>query len=186
VEAKNEVAMQHQSLIPAAILCVATLCIMAGCQVRPEQQREYSISVDGNGNRVVPHSDGPETLFDVMSETGIGSAAVEQTSGESPAKILIRLHLSGLEEFDFEYGDTTVTVSVSSHGDQKVSERMRAAGSGEIPIGPESPYSMPVRVVTSSGSGSGSATGYFEVQAPQDYIQGQQRAFSMRWIDFYR
>jgi hypothetical protein len=178
--------MQSQRLIPAAILCLATSCMMAACQVRPAQQSNYSISVDGDGNRVVPHEAESETLFEVRSETGIGSAAVEQTSGAAPAKILIRLYLAGLEEFDFEYGETVVTLSVSSHGDQAVTERLRTAGSGEIPIGPESPYSMPVRVVTTPDSNSQSPIAYFEVQAPQDYIQGQHRAFSIRWIDFYR
>jgi len=178
--------MRSQSLIRAVVVCLATSWTLVACQGRPEQQPTYSVSVDGAGNRVVPNSLGSETLFDVRSETGIGSADVEQTAGESPTKILIRLYLSGLEEFDFEYDGTVVIVSVSSHGDQAVSERMRTAGSGEIPIGPESPYSMPVRAVAGPTSSSGGSTGYFEVQAPQDYIQGKHRAFSMRWIDFYR
>jgi hypothetical protein len=179
--------MRLQSLIPAAILCLATSCSITACQGRPEQQSaSYSISVDGDGNRVVPHATESETLFDVRSESGIGSAVVEQTAGESPAKILIRLHLKGLEEFAFQYDETTVTVSISSHGDQMVSETIRTAGSDEMPIGAESPYSMPVRVVEGPDSNSGSSPAYFEVQAPQDYIQGKHRAFSMRWIDFYR
>jgi hypothetical protein len=178
--------MRYQSLIPAVVVYLATSCTLVACQGRPEQQPTYSISVDGAGNRVVPHSLGSETLFDVRSETGIGSADVEQTSGESPTKNLIRLYLGGLEEFDFEYDGTVVIISVSSHGDQIVSERVRTAGSEEIPIGPGSPYSMTVRAVAGPASGDRSSTGYFEVQAPQDYILGKHRAFSMRWIDFYR
>jgi hypothetical protein len=178
--------MQLQSLIPAAIVCLATSCMMAACQVRPAQQSNYAISVDGDGNRVVPHEAETETLFEVRSTTGIGSAGVEQTSGELPAKILIRLHLKGLEEFTFQYHETVVTVSVSSHGDGMVTETIRTAGSDQIPIGPESPYSMPVRVVQNPDSNNGSSTAYFEVQAPQDYIQGKHTAFSIRWIDFYR
>jgi predicted phage tail protein len=178
--------MRYRSLIPAAVAFIATALMMAACQARPEQQSTYSISVDGDGNRVVPHEAESETVFDVTSETGIGSADVKQTAGGSPAVMLIRLHLKGLEEFAFEYGETVVTVSVSSHGDQMVSESMSTAGADEFPIGAESPYSMPVRAVNGAGSGGGSATGYFEVQAPQDYIQGGYRAFSMRWIDFYR
>jgi hypothetical protein len=178
--------MQHRRLIPTAILCLTAPCILAACQVRGEQQPTYSISVDGDGNRVVARAAESETLFEVTSETGIGSAAVEQTAGESPAKILIRLHLNGLEEFDFEYGETVVTVSVSSHGDPMVSESMRTSGAEQAPIGPQSPYSMPVRLVTNPDSNDGSSTATFEIQAPQDYIQGGYRAFSIRWIDFYR
>jgi hypothetical protein len=179
--------MQVQSLIPAAILCLATSCTITACQGQPEQPAaSYAISVDGDGNRIVPHATESQSLFDVKSESGVGSADVEQTSGELPAKILIRLHLKGLEEFTFQYHETVVTVSVSSHGDQMVSETIRTAGSDQIPIGPESPYSMPVRVVQNPDPNSGSSTAYFEVQAPQDYIQGKHTVFSIRWIDFYR
>ena len=178
--------MRLQILIPATIACLATSCALGADHEPPPQQATYSIAVDGAGNKVVPTSSGSGTLFEVRSETGLGSADVEQTAGESPAKIRIRLYLGGLEEFDFEYGGTTVIVSVSSHGEQMVFERVRTAGSEEIPIGPDSPYSMPVRVVANPTSSSGDSTGYFEVEAPLDYIQGKHRAFSMRWIDFYR
>jgi hypothetical protein len=179
--------MQLQRLIPAATLCLVASCMSAACQGQPAAPAaSYSVSVDGDGNRVVPHATESEALFDVRSETGIGSADVKQTSGEPPARIVIRLHLNGLEEFDFEYGETVVTVSVSSHGDQLVTERIRTAGSGEAPIGAESPYSMPVRVVAGPGSKDGGSTAYFEVQAPEDYIQGGGGPFTIRWIDFYR
>ena len=177
--------MDLHRLTPAAA-CLTIVCTLAACQGRPARQPTYSISVSGAGNQVIATTTGSESLFEVRSETGLGSADVEQTSGASPATIRIRLYLKGLEEFAFEYGETVVVVSVSSHGDQTVSESMRTAASVDVPIGPGSPYSMPVRVVPGADSGGGSTTGYIEVLAPQDYIQGNHRAFSMRWIDFYR
>jgi hypothetical protein len=108
-----------------------------------------------------------------------------QTAGETPTKIVIRLHLKGLEEFDFQYGETTVIVSVSSHGDGAVYERVRTGEAEEVEVKPDSPYWMPVEVIGGALTGS-PKTGYFEVQAPQNYLQGKHRAFSMRWVDFYR
>jgi hypothetical protein len=178
--------MQSRSLIPAAILCFAASCLTAACQTRAAEPSNYSISVDGAGNRVIPHEAEPGTLFEVRSTGGIGSAGIEQTAGATPPRVVIRLYLKGLEEFSLEYGQTVVTVSVASHGEQRVSESMRTAGSAAIPIGPESPYSMPVRVVTDADSEGQSSIAYFEVDAPLDYIQGQNRAFDIRWIDFYR
>jgi hypothetical protein len=145
----------------------------------------YAIAVSGNGNRVTATSNEGETVFEIRSDTGLGSAEIEQISGQPPSKLIMQLHLRGLEEFDFKYGDVTVRLAVSSHGDNAVSEQVLRDGSGETPIGPDSPYWMPVEVVTASGS-SDQATGFFSVQAPVDYVQGKYRAFSMKWIDFYR
>jgi hypothetical protein len=45
---------------------------------------------------------------------------------------------------------------------------------------------MPVQIIADAGSGDQKSQGYFDVQAPADYIRSRQRAFSMQWIDFYR
>ena len=183
---RNEVTVQWRKLMPAVGLGFVAFCSLVACQAIPARPPSYRISVSGSGDQVTPQSNGPETVFEVRSETGIGSAQVEQTSGEPPTKVVIRLFLNGLEEFDFGYDDTRIVVSVSSHGDNAVSQSLLRDGSGETAIGPDSPYWMPVQVVTGPESGSRKLTGAFEVQAPQDYIQGKRRAFSMRWIDFYR
>lgn len=177
--------MDLQNLIPTAA-CLSIICTLAACQGQPARQPTYSISVSGAGNRVIATSTGSESLFEVRSETGLGSADVVQTGGDPSARILTRLHLQGLEEFDFEYDDVVVIVSVSSHGDQTVSERIRTEGSEETPIASDSPYWMPVQVMEPPASGGQNSTGYFELQAPQDFVQGKHEAFAMRWIDFYR
>ena len=53
-------------------------------------------------------------LIDITSPTGIGSAAIEKAFGQWPPKIVMRLHVSGLESFKFKYGAKTVEVSVSA------------------------------------------------------------------------
>jgi hypothetical protein len=182
----SEATVQFRKLMPAVLIWFAALWGLMGCQGFPARPPSYRISVGESGNRVTAQSNGQETAFEVRSETGIGSAQVEQTSGEPPAKVGIRLFLDGLEEFDFGYDATRIVVSVSSHGDNAVSQSLLKDGSGETPIGPDSPYWMPVQVVTGPMSDSQKSTGCFELQAPQDYIQGEHRAFSMRWIDFFR
>jgi len=183
---RNEGTVQWQKLMPAVGIWFAALCGLVACQGSPARPPSYRISVSGSGDQVTAQFNGPETVFEVRSESGIGSAQVEQISGEPPTKIVIRLFLNGLEEFDFGYDDTRIVVSVSSHGDNAVSQSLLRDGSGETAVGPDSPYWMPVQVVTDPLSGGQKPTGAFEVQAPQDYIQGKHRAFSMRWIDFYR
>jgi hypothetical protein len=178
--------VQFRSLMALTVELLAALCALVACRGGPGEQPSYTISVSGTGNQITSTSPGSETLFAVRSETGLGSADVEQVSGEPPQEVVFRLYLRGLEEFDFEYDDLRVVVSVSSHGDNAVSERVLRDGSGEKTIGPDSPYWMPVRIVTASDSSSPKSTGYFEVRAPKEYIRGKYRAFSIRWTDFYR
>jgi hypothetical protein len=137
------------------------------------------------GDHVTAVSRGGATVFEVTSETGLGSAEVQQVAGAAAEALTIRLHLRGLEQFDFSYGAVTVLVSVSSNGDNAVSEAVRLDSSGETTIGPDSPFWMPVDVIPAAGSGD-EATGVCSVDAPRDFVQGTQQAFSMRWIDFYR
>lgn len=182
----NEVTMQRRNRIPSAGIGLIALCGLVACQGFPARPPSYRISVNGSGDQITAKSNGSETIFEVRSETGIGSAQVEQTSGEPPAKTVIRLFLNGLEEFDFGYDNTRIMVSVSSHGDHTVSQSLLRDGSGETPISPDSPYWMPLQIVTGPTTGDLKSTGYFEVQAPQEYVLREYRAFSMQWIDFYR
>jgi hypothetical protein len=55
------------------------------------------------------------------------------------------------------------------------------------PISEESPYYMPMRIV----SGDGDLTipvedGYFEIKAPPDFHDGDDNSFAISWVDFYR
>ncbi len=177
--------MRSRCLIQVTALSLAALCVSVGCAGSAGAQPSYSISVDGAGNQVTFTSSANAALFEVTSESGLGAAQVSQVSGQPPTKLVIRLHLRGLEEFDFDYGATKVIVSVSSHGDNAVSESVSRGGSAPTPIGPASPYWMPVEVMPSPASGD-QAGRSFSVAAPNDYLQGTYRAFSMKWIDFYR
>ncbi len=66
-------------------------------------------------------------LIDITSPTGIGSAAIEKTAGQWPGQIVMRLHVKGLENFKFKYGDTSIDLAVSSQSDQAV-QRCYATG----------------------------------------------------------
>ncbi|NTU63893.1 MAG: hypothetical protein HGB05_10960, partial [Chloroflexi bacterium] len=114
-------------------------------------------------------------LIDITSPTGIGSATIEKTAGQWPPRVVMRLRVKGLESFKFRYGDTIIDVSVSSHGDNAVREtyeqpgKMGAAVSG-------SPYWMAVTP----------GEGYFDLEAPADFLKSGESQFTIEWIDFYR
>jgi hypothetical protein len=114
-------------------------------------------------------------LIDIISPTGIGSAAIEKTSGQWPARIVMRLHVKGLESFQFLYGDTRVDVGVSSHGDNAVHEVYEQPGK----MGTASPGD-PYWITVTPGAG------YFDLEAPADFLQSGESKFTIEWIDFYR
>lgn len=63
------------------------------------------------------------TVLEVVSQGGIGAADVEMGPGPRPPRLVIRLHLAGLEQFRLIYGDTIITAAVASVGQPIVRRR---------------------------------------------------------------
>jgi len=114
-------------------------------------------------------------LIDITSPTGIGSATIEKAAGHWPPKIVMRLHLKGLESFKFTYGAKTVNVSVSSQNSQLLREELVQAGQ-TFSLSAGDAYWM--AVTTNSG--------YFDIEAPADFFKSGEDKFTIEWIDFYR
>ena len=127
---------------------------------------------------------GGDVAVEVRSPSGIGSAQFVQTGGGTPTSLTMRLYLKGLEQLTFQYPGATVMASVSSH-DGSVSESVSVKGGAEQPIGPDSPYWMPVKISTTDTS-IPLKDGFFEVQAPKDFLATVSREFTLQWVDFYR
>jgi hypothetical protein len=118
---------------------------------------------------------GDMLLIDVTSPTGIGSAAIEKSSGQWPGRIVMRLRVKALESFTFQYADIRIDVSVSSHGDNAVSEVYQHSGTNGK-VDPGDPYWIAVRP----------GEGYFDLEAPADFVKSRENKFTIEWIDFYR
>ncbi len=125
--------------------------------------------------RVTFSTTGEMVLIDITSPTGIGSAAIEKTSGQWPGKIVMRLHTQGLEQFTFRYGNTSIDLSVSSQGDHAVHEVVTQSGKTAT-INAGDPYWIAVTPEQN----------YFDLQAPADFLNSGENQFTIEWIDFYR
>ncbi len=153
------------------ILSVAA-CALSSTSKVPATYRAASLK----GNlRITFNTSGDTLLIDITGPTGIGSAAIEKTAGQWPAKIVIRLHADGLEKFKFQYGNNTIDLAVSSQGDHSVREvftqpgKMGAVSSGD-----------PYWIAVTPGEG------YFDLEAPADFFKSGGNKFTIEWIDFYR
>jgi hypothetical protein len=159
-----------------ALSCFAVVSLSA-CTFLPAstQPATYTAEPLKGDPHVTFNTTGGRLLIDITSPTGIGSAAIEKTSSQWPDKIVMRLHLKGLESFTFQYADTTIDVAVSSHGDNAVHEVYEAPGKmGTASAG--SPYWIAVTP----------GEGYFDLEAPSAFLKSGENRFTIEWIDFYR
>ena len=167
--------------------CVAASVALVSCGSAGGGAVALAATADRPDARVTASADAQRALVEVFSPSGIGGAAVEITSAALPRAITLRLHLRGLEELRFSYGDITITASVSSAGDNAVHQAYRGTGQ-EQAIAEGSPYWMNIRLVSGSGSPATIPLqdGYIEVEAPKDFFVSRQAKFAIQWIDFYR
>jgi hypothetical protein len=166
------------------IFVTVALLVLTSCVAAGSQPITYRVTPGKEDATVTYQVNGGEVTVDVRSKSGIGSAQLTQTGGDAPTSVTMRLYLKGLEQFTFQYPAATVTTAVSSH-DRSVSENVTIQGGAAQPIGPDSPYWMPVKIGAADTS-IPLQDGYFQVQAPRAFIEAASREFTLHWVDFYR
>ena len=119
--------------------------------------------------------------IEIHSPSGIGSAEVS-LNGQAPQRLTLRFFLKGLEELRFNYNQTEIQASLSSHDAHIIHQSVQTlqADSPEI-LQMSSPYWLSIQLITTPPSGA-----YIDVDAPPDFLQHLPDRFSIRWIDFYR
>ncbi len=164
-------------LLAAALVGgILTACAMPPPAAPAEPQ--FVVATDKPDNVVETVVEDGRLLVDVQSASGIGSAAVRLISGQMPPHLLLSLHLRGLEQMTFAFGDAVVRLSVPSGGDRPVLQSVTLAGQ-ESEITPASPYWMEVTAPATGGDP-------YEVASPPAFAASPPADFTVGWIDFYR
>lgn len=176
--------MAQTTRVVAAAISLALLLGLPGCAGEAGRDPAYRVGDLQDGDEVLVTTAGREVVFDIYSKKGIGSAEIVRTGGPAPETILLRFHLSGLEELRLTYADTQVTVHVSSLDDTGVSQEVRLPGGETQAIGPGSPYWMAVRIPDDQRPALTDSR--IEVTAPGAFFASDALSISLRWIDFYR
>lgn len=139
-----------------------------------------------NDARLQIQMEGETAIINIFSESGIGEAALEFIPDSVPQKILLRLHLRGLEELRLAYGETVVSVAMASTDDHNIRQSVRQAGEKAVEtLTANSPFWMKLRVV-SHAQKIPLREGYIEVEAPADFFASGARNATVHWVDFYR
>jgi hypothetical protein len=147
----------------------------------------FSITLKNQDDKIDTQHENGITVIDVHSRTGIGSAQIDLESGLMPERMMLRLHLKGLEELRLVSSQTTIAASASSSEVFNVTNQKVIESGNEYSITPIDPLWMKVQIV----SGQSDKTiplkeGYFEVAVPKEFIQTAGNSFEIQWIDFYR
>ncbi len=137
---------------------------------RPDSRIQFEIEVD-------------KTIIDVVSGFGIDKATIKRESEDWPKTVLVRLHLTGLESFTAGTAESTIEWSASRMKPaSRVSLRL---GADETVLSKDSPYFTEVRAVGFTENDLRKDC-YFEVPLPAKLFEGNPKAISLQWIDFFR
>ncbi len=148
----------------------------------------FKITTKRDTDKVVVSVDPQKTLFDIHSPFGISHAVIERTGAEWPESMVLRLHLTGLESFEIQSGDTVLHASVSSQGGDKP-VRLWKNDAEDKPLDSTSPLWTEIRPIGSDGKPSRAIPlkdGYFEIEIPKALRAGNPQSITVNWIDFYR
>ena len=130
---------------------------------------------------------GDARVYSVTSPSGIGGAIISPWQGW-PKKVIIRLHLRGLESFGISNGKIKLSASVLSHsGNPRLLYLRKCGEEKKVEVG--SPYWTEIKVLDADGrpvQGLPSKGGYFEVTVPKTLIENNPKSLTLGWIDFYR
>jgi hypothetical protein len=125
-------------------------------------------------------------VYDIYSDSGIGSEIFLRPGKQWPTQVILRFHLKGLEEMILSYGATAVTLNIPSHGQNEMQQSVTRNGQSET--GRSDSYQLTVTIVNADGS-EGTIPledGTINVTLPPDFHQENPESFNVSWIDFYR
>jgi len=151
-----------------------------------EDSPPFKITTKRTDDRVEVKFENDKVVFDIRSPVGISSATIERITERWPDKVVIQLRLKGLENFKASTQMLNLEASVSS---QNGDVRLWKDGKEDSPLDSNGPYWMEIRMMDSDGKPAKAfplKDGYFEMQLPQKFFDGNPRSFKLEWIDFYR
>lgn len=175
-------------LIPFALLLPLLLGACARSSLStPTPQPVFHVTVADHSDEAQIKQGDNETVITIQSPNGIGSANIELGSGTMPETMIVRLHLTGLEEFRLISKQTTISASFSSAGVLTGNNQKSISAGEESPITPIHPYWLDIRIVSDQETPDiPLIQGYFEVELPKEFLQETGNSFEIQWVDFYR
>lgn len=153
---------------------------------RSEEAETYRLLTRRADDVVDVKSGDDEVRLVIRSPAGISQATIERTMAKWPSKVIIQLHLQGLESLKINAESTKIEASLSSHDD---SQRVWIAGHEADSLDEQDPYWFSIRRITPTDpqtASKSSKEGWFEFVLPAEFVNNNPTKFTLAWIDFYR
>jgi hypothetical protein len=147
----------------------------------------FTVTTRKADDTVAVGGDRERTVFDVRSPSGISRAVVER-AGDAWPKVVVRLHLKGLENLKVSAGAAAVGAAAGVR-DGKVEARQWVLDKDETPLDPADPRRLAIRVLGKDGKAAAGIPldgGHFEVTLPAEFFRDNPKSLTVEWIDFYR
>ena len=169
--------------VPAVILFGIAAIVTAG-----DPPSKFKITTKKKDDTVEVRADKDKALFVVKSPFGISQVVIERQDEKWPKAVAFRLHLKGLENFRVSNG-TAMLDAAAGIQDGKPKVRQWKDGKEDAPLDEKSPLWMDVRILGADGKAAKSLPlkdGCFQVTLPTAFFEGNPKAITVNWIDFYR
>lgn len=129
---------------------------------------------------------GDAATIAIRSPSGISSALIERTDKTWPSKLVLQLHLKGLENLSLTNTKFTLHSSISS-SDRK--QRLWKDKDELTPLDSRSPHWFEVKMLGRDRKPTTEIPlqdGSFEFQLPKTLFENNPQSLTISWIDFYR
>lgn len=177
--------MKYPALRMSLLMCLFLASCASQNASAQDSKPEFRVRLKNSGDQVTILREDSQTIIDIRSDFGIGSASFELVSGTMPNSALLRLHVNGLEELQVSSANVTIGASAST-GETGFPVRERIVSPGvEVPIGSIHPLWLDIQFVPDKGD-TPDEEGYFEIALPSEFMRNAGTSFEVRWVDFYR
>jgi len=166
-----------------AIVAVMVSMLTTGC-TNVVNEPQFKITTKRDNDKVVVQIENGKAVFSIHSPFGISQAIIERLDETWSDAVVLRLHLKGLGHFKVTNGKVTIEAAASIDD-----FRIWKDGDEASPLDSKSPYWMEIRAVGNDGKPAKFdplEDGYFEMQLPKTFFEGNPKSITINWIDFYR
>jgi hypothetical protein len=170
-------------LAPSLIVLALAVTAAAAGDTPP-----FKITTKQADDRVGMKVEKDKVIVWVQYPFGISQALIDRKDEKWPDAVVLRLHLKGLENFKVTKGKVKLEGSASLQ-DGKPLVRLWKDGKEDEPLEARSPHWIDVRIVGGDGQPAKEIPlkgGYFELSLPRALFEGDPKAVTVSWIDFYR
>lgn len=129
-----------------------------------------------------------QTTLSVRSPSGIGSGVVIRLASVWPERVILRLHLSGLEGLEVSNRNIKLAAEVAGTDNKKFLHLTNNVSQRSEPATTR-PTESEIRAFSKDGRPSAVLPlkdGYYEVRLPKELFADNPESITIDWIDFYR